>query len=512
MPVTPIGSVVRLKLQEIIHRAAANNLDARVASYDSAIDEARILEAKSQFDPTFFSQLITQRQIQSPGTGLSTTTTAALTNPLNLATSDSQQLQTGVRQLLPNGAQVELRGQTTRTDVTGPNGAFGSINPYYQDELVLQITQPLLKNFGGDVNRARITIARNDQKISSLEWRSKLEDSLLRIEEAYWRLYQATLNVKIEELLVARSEDTLDILIKRLKQDTSRVHVSQAFATLEARRATLIRTKSQISDLSDQIKRLMNDPEFPVTSPVIILPADDPVLDAIQFSLVDQMETALQSRLDLMQQKLRIDSASTIVTAAKNNVLPQLNLVCSAGTTGFGGGFSSAYDNATDSTDSLIYSAGFTFEVPFGNRGPRAIYQRTLLQRQQAIEQYRLLVDTTALEVKTSMRAVETAWDQIIATRRARFAAEDALAAIEQRERAGEQLTPTFLQLKLDRQASLAETQTAEAEAIASYNIQLAALEKAKGTLLKYNNVLMKEEQGPGFLSAKGAKRIDQSK
>ncbi|MGE5610820.1 MAG: TolC family protein, partial [Bacillota bacterium] len=378
--------------------------------------------------------------------------------------------------------------------------------------LVLQITQPLLKNFGGDVNRARITIARNDQKISSLEWRSKLEDSLLRIEEAYWRLYQVTLNIKIQEALIARSEDTLEILIKRLKQDTSRVHVAQASATLQARRATLVRTKAQISDLSDQIKRLMNDPEFPVASPVVILPADEPIIDTIQFSLVDQMETALQSRLDLIQQKLRIDSASTIVTAAKNNVLPQLNLVGSAGATGFGGGFSSAFDNATDSTDSIIYSAGFSFEVPFGNRGPRAIYQRTLLQRQQAIDQYRLLAETTALEVKTSMRAVETAWDEMVATRRARFAAEDALAAIELRERAGEQLTPSFLQLKLDRQSALAETQLAEVEAIANYNIQLATLEKAKGTLLKYNNVLMKEEQGPEFVKVKGAKRLDLSK
>ena len=73
------------------------------------------------------------------------------------------------------------------------------------------------------------------------------------------------------------------------------------------------------------------------------------------------------------------------------------------------------------------------------------------------------------------------------------LAAEDALLAVQQREDAGEQLTPTFVQLKLDQQSELADAALREATAISDYNIAIAQLEQAKGTLLRYNNIIMEE-------------------
>jgi HAE1 family hydrophobic/amphiphilic exporter-1 len=99
--------------------------------------------------------------------------------------------------------------------------------------------------------------------------------------------------------------------------------------------------------------------------------------------------------------------------------------------------------------------------------------------------------------VKTALREVNTTYDEIVATRQARFAAADALLAIQQREEGGEALTPTFVQLKLDFQERLASAADAEVQAISNYNIAIAALEKAKGTLLRYNNVIMEEEKLP---------------
>jgi len=46
----------------------------------------------------------------------------------------------------------------------------------------------------------------------------------------------------------------------------------------------------------------------------------------------------------------------------------------------------------------------------------------------------------------------------------------------------------------------VAQAQRQVVEAAISYNVALEALEKAKGTLLRYNNVVMKEEKGPMFL------------
>ena len=43
---------------------------------------------------------------------------------------------------------------------------------------------------------------------------------------------------------------------------------------------------------------------------------------------------ALDNRLELLQQQARIDNASVTLGAAKNNLLPQLNLVGSVGANG----------------------------------------------------------------------------------------------------------------------------------------------------------------------------------
>ncbi len=111
----------------------------------------------------------------------------------------------------------------------------------------------------------------------------------------------------------------------------------------------------------------------------------------------------------------------------------------------------------------------------------------------QAIDQYRAIVDQVALDVKTALRNVETTWQERVGSRRARYAAGDALAAVEERERANEALTPDFVNRKLDLQSQLAQAQQREAEADSNYMLALSELEKAKGTLLRYNNIVMEE-------------------
>src|SRR3954467_4952111 len=52
---------VRMTLQEIMHRAVANSNDIKVAAYQPAIDQTRVLEAEARFDPTFFWNTQVQR-------------------------------------------------------------------------------------------------------------------------------------------------------------------------------------------------------------------------------------------------------------------------------------------------------------------------------------------------------------------------------------------------------------------------------------------------------------------
>src|SRR5439155_3018103 len=154
---------IRMSLQEIVQRTVAHNLDVRVAGYQPAIDEARVIEAESRFDPTFFTNVQFQHQNQQ----LAIPQAGAVGNILNQNIANAQ---VGVRQALQGGGTIELRNETVYTHV--PGGSPGvNPDPFWTNQVVAEITQPVWRDFGNQINRARITIARNTQRISLLEFR-----------------------------------------------------------------------------------------------------------------------------------------------------------------------------------------------------------------------------------------------------------------------------------------------------------------------------------------------------
>jgi outer membrane protein len=485
------GFVVRMSLEEIIHRAVLNNHDVKVAAYQPAIEGARVIEAAANFDPVFFTNGQYQQKHEINGGEFINSFNGGEPTITNLSDADLGQLQVGVQQNLTSGGQVQLQYQTTYNWFNPQQTAE---NPYWQNNLTLSLTQPLLRNFGYDVNQAQIVINRLNQKVSRLEFRKSVEQNVANIEKAYWQLVQVDRNIQIQQELVAQTEQTYNVLFNRMKSlDVSPLQVAQAQTQLELRRSQLIQFKSQARDLSDQIKGLMSDPEFPVTGTVQILPADDPVQEQIQFDLADQINTAMENRLELGEQQLKIDEAAVTLVVAKNNLLPELDFIGSVGPEG------ADTDIGVTIVDSMNFnhvdfSVGFKFQLPIGNRAARAIYERSLYQHMQSIEQYRAYIESISVDVKTALNAVNTDWDLVRSSRRARFAAEDAATRIKTRVRNGEPLTPEFVQLELQIQEALSDAQQNEAQAVANYNIALSQLELLKGTILRYDNVVLQED------------------
>ncbi len=468
----------RISLQEVIHRTVANNYEVRVAGYDAAIAETQVLENEAKFDPTIFSNLQFQKDYN---TNFGSTSLTELGPHRSLTYS----AEAGLKQDFASGAHVEFKYNTTRQDVRPP---FFPINPFWQNTVSLQLTQPLLQNFGTETTRARITVSRNDRKISLLDFRDKVEKNVADVEKAYWQLYQAMQEVGIQQDLLEATRATGARVRDRFGADVSNIELSNANAQVLQRETTLVDAYRSVRDLSAQVKGLMNDPEFPAASPTLLVPADVPVEVPVTYQLGDQVQTGLENRLELTQQLFRIESAQVINHAANNNLLPTLNAVGQIGATGFGTDFEQA-NRQQGRLEQITWQIGLQFEVPIGNRGPRAIWHRTLLQRQQAIEQYKGLVQKVEFDVKVAYNEVHASWEALRHARAARFAFEEANRTQEQRQ----ELDANTLERKLARQTDLAEARRTEVSSLARYNIAISALEKAKGTLLRYNNVVMKE-------------------
>lgn len=485
------GTVREATLRELIHLAVANSHDVRVAGYQPEIEATRITEAQARFDPVFFVRPTYERRDSGTAGTLIFDPISGTNITANFDEADVYSIATGIKQNLISGGQVELRYQASRNDV---NPRRYTINPYYDSELTLELTQPLARDFGAFVNEARIAVARNTQRVAALEFRGELEKTLADIERTYWQLMAAQRDVKILEELLERTRETTFIINGR--HDVTRVQRSQAAAAVESRNAVLVRAKGRLRELSNTLKRLVNDPTMPVSSPILLLPKDPGLEQPVQFDVKEQILSGQANRLELAQQAMRIDSADIVRRVGKNGLLPRVDLKGAVGVQGIGDTYGDSLSNQFE-FDHIPWSVGIEVEIPIGNREAQAIYQRSMLQRQQAIDQYQTLLAQVALEVLNAANSVESSWNYVVATRRAKFGFADALLAIQQREETGEPLTPTFVQLKLDSQERLASAQQQENQAIGDYNTGLMELERAKGLLLKYDNVVMEEFRKP---------------
>ena len=438
--IIPDRPVRRMTLQQLVHIAVAHNADSKVAAYQPAIDQARVVEAEAAFDLKYFANFQYAHQDD-----LFPTANNPLVNPFQQnVLFTNPEIVTGIKQDTPTGGSVELHYQADQFDRSGPGFSVGPNNPtltpaelraqdpFWVNSLSLQVKQPLLQNFGAAANEARIDIARNTQRMSLLDFRLQLEKSLMQLEKDYWSQVQAEQEVKIDESLVTASDETAAFLKKRLgSENTTNTEVAQANAATEARRVALVGARLQVENLSDQIKADVNDPDMPVSTVDIILPADVPIDAAVTFDDAEQIRTALTYRADLLEQQLKINSAEVTVKAAKNNELPQLDLVGQIGFDGFAKGFDDAVNDQLR-FDFVDYTVGFQFTVPIGNREARAITARTQLQRLQAIESYRGLIDKATSETKQAQREVYSYWKQMVVGVRARIAAEENLRRLTQ--------------------------------------------------------------------------------
>lgn len=499
-PAPTTRPVRRMSLQQLVKAAVAHNADARVTAFQPGIDQARVVEAEAAYDLKFFTNFQFANQ-----DNLYPTANNPLSDPFRAPILfKDMQIQTGFKQDTPTGGTVQLQYQTDQfdraTNLTNKlnNGLSSTNDPFWVNSLQLQIKQPLLQNFGAAANEARIAIAKNTQKVSALDFRIQLEKSLSDLEKAYWQLVEAEQDVKIRESLLGSARDTANLLSKRQgSQGTTYTEVSQADAAVRSREFDLLASRAQVDKLSTQIKALVNDPDMPVSGGELILPADVPSDTPIDFDTQEQIDTALAYRPELAQQQLKIDSAEITVRAAKNNELPQFDLVGQIGMDGFAHQFDAAVRDQLR-FDFIDYTLGFQFQFAIGNREARAITERTQLQRLQAITQYRGLVDKITAEVHNAQVDVEASWNQIVAGRKWRLAAQESLRRLEIDEKnKPEGMSPSFIQTKLDAQDRYAEAQRQEINAIATYNVSLSALEQAKGTLLRYDNVTLEEDPQP---------------
>lgn len=483
---------VGMTLQRAVHLAAENNLDVQVARIQPGINQTQITQAEAAFDAVLFSDLNFEKlDTPQPPTG-------AGLSAFGTSQSDKRELNTGIRKRLSSGGQFTLSTQFGR-NFRQPS-FFSGTDTFYDADILASLNQPLLRNFGADVNRAQIILASNARRETIQDLRRQLLDSILETETGYWNLVFAYHQLKIQTRLLQRTIEDRDQLKQRENFDVSPVRLTEANSFVELRRADVIRARQLVRINSDRLKRLIYSRDFPIAGETLIKPVDSPADVPLKFSLLDAVSTALRYRPQLQRVLLEINDATIRQRVADNQRLPQLNLAATVRYNGISvkREIGDAYSNMTDG-DFIDYILTAQFEVPIGNRGPEALFRQQQLARQQAVVNYQRNAQQVVLDVKESLRNLQTAYQLIDAARAARRAAADNLRAIEEQEEAGVALTPEFLlDLKLSTQQRLADAETQEIQSMTDYNTAIATFYAAMGTLLERNGIQFADQQELG--------------
>jgi outer membrane protein len=480
---------VAVALQSVITSSIQRNLAAEQARLQPGIAQQDVIIAQAAFDFLLFSNVnlskIDEPQ-QVPVVG-----GVPLGSPFNA--NEQYFFETGIRKQFTTGAVAQVDTNLTRFQDNSP-GIFFIPDPAYTAAVDLSVTQPLLRNFGEDVNTATIRLAENTKEQAVQQLRLTLLDTVQSAEHAYWDLVQAWRELSIKMWLVDVGIQVRDVLARRRDFDTKLAQYSDAVATVEQRRAEVIRAQRLVRFASDQLKQIINDPALSVGSEAVLWPQDDLVESPITYNVLDAMMTAISNRPEVQQAILGINNADIQQLVADNQRLPLLNLAAQMSFFGLDDTPGGSYDNL-GSGNFIDYLLGIAFEYPLGNRAAEAAYQQARMQRTSAVIGYQQSVQSVVLNVKNALRDVITSYDLIMATRSFRVAQAENLRTLLVEEETMAGLTPTFLNLKFQQQETLAQARQQEVAALANFDKSLASLYRAMGTGLVMKGIEVEPEQ-----------------
>lgn len=477
------GDEVELTLDDAIAMAIRNNLAGRAARFDPAIGAERRIVADAAFDWLLFADAGFARN-DNP-------TAVPVVNGVPVGTalnrSDTADATVGAQKLTRDGGLVTASASVDIFNNMSP-GFNRDPDPSYTANLDLTLTQPLARGFGRDVNLAEVRLADNATLAATESLRQTLMDVITNTERAYWSLALARFELRVRERLLERGVETRDALRGRLDFDVTQAELADAVATVESRRADVIRAANRVRIRSDELKRIVNSPAQPLEGETLLIPSQTPADTPIEFSLVDSLASALNRRPEVRIAELAIRDADIREAVARNARLPLLNLDAAVNLTGLEDDTVDAFQEAFDG-DFFDASIGLRFEQPVGNRAAEAGERSARLERLRAVVDYQDAVQGVALDVKTALRNVATNYRLIEQTRIFRLAAAENLRALQAEEETIRSLTPEFLNLKLQRQAALAVAEFEEGLALADYATSLAELDRAVGRTLERRGV-----------------------
>jgi outer membrane protein len=482
-PDSPERPTLELSLDDAVKRALENNADIAVARYDPEASAQGVISSLSYYDP-FASATLSKSSADNPQTNFF--------SGGQTVTNKTEVWNFGLNQNLPTGGNVNLSFNNNKAD---SNNSFNTFNPTYSSNLTASLTQPLLRNFKINSGRAQIRIAKKNREISDVQFRQTITNTVANVKALYYNLIYA-----IDNLGAARK--SLDLAKKLLNENEIRVKVGtmapldivQARSEVASREEGVIVAESALFDAEDSLKQAIFTESKENTWALRVMPKDRPTADPIPVDVEAAIRTAFEKRTDIVVARKGLEQADINLELARNQKLPQLDLVAGYGGSGVGGTqlrdsngdllvppIPGGYGDATSQVfgnDFPTWRVGFNVSYSILNRQGKASAAQARISKDQAQATFRRLLLNAAVEIRTAGRGVETNFKRVASSKAARVLAAERLDAEQKKFEAG--MSTNFFVTQAQRDLTVAEV--AELRAVLDYRISLTAYERSQET------------------------------
>lgn len=505
-PPPTLHGALSLSLDDAIAMGIENNLDVQIIRHEPFIREQDEIAARGAYDPELFSDF-TYSSDEIP-------VASALQAQSELVQRDTNG-EAGLRGLFPlvgGSYQVGYVG-----DRLSSTSSIQSLSPQYTANLAASASLPLLRGLFWSEPWTAVKLSDVAYARSLDEFRRDLTDLVLGIELAYWNL------VAQEEGLRAASKslDAANAVLEQTRVQhevgvVSRVEVVEAEAGVAERDFNRIRAENAYRRAQDELIDRVLGPNLTATSRLEIQPTDRPERThqflGVTFELdaEESAQLAFEHRPELAIRREAIEQAEIGLQFARNQRLPQLDVVGGYGYQGLAGSenpdrlcfnpdpvtglcpplvidnrYASTDDDFFDEDGSAQWYGGAVFSLPLPNRTARANASKAEFELSRARTLLRREEQRIIFEVRDALRNLKDSAQGIEAAERRRAAAEEQHRAETIRLEHGES-TPFDVLL---RERDLFDAESEKINALQVYRNSLARLDQSQGTTLRSNNI-----------------------
>ena len=446
---------------------------------------------------------------------------------------------------------LSFQSQLQKTNVTGGTSTISTTTTYddnnnprvlypnsYRTDIKGEFRQPLLQGMGAEYNRIAgpfsniagigtrmfdgVLIARIQTDRALTDFEAGVRNLVADVENSYWELYYAYRNLEARKVGLTsslRTWQTVQSITAVGAIGGGKEREALAREQYFSFRAQTEQAKSDVFSAENRLRFLMG---IAATDGRLIRPSDDPTMAKVTFDWRDILGESLTRNVELRKQQWRIKQRELELIAAKNHLLPRVDMVGSYRWLGFGHDllgttgpqpFPSAWNTlfTGDFTESqlgveMTMNIGFRAELAAVRNAQLLLTRSKAVLKEQELELSHLLSDSVR-QLARHYQLIQTNFNR-------RVAAQAQVDTFQAKIDVGFGRNIEQLDLLLEAQRRLAQDEADYYRSLVDYNKAIIQIQFHKGSLLEDNNVFLAEGPWPGkayFDATRDARQLDAS-